>query len=254
MRVDVAILAGADNDGRLAEVSDAKYEAVVDINGKPMVEWVLDGVLGAKSVDRVLVVGPSDALQPVVDRKNAGGRVQVIERRGNMIANLMAGLDEISDEKKAVVIAGDAAFITSESIDGFVEMCERDPAEVHYAVVARDVIEEKFPGVKRTYIKLADATVTGGNVFMVDAPVVRKNRGIIEKALDMRKNPLALGSLLGLPIILKYLFGRLSIADVEKRAWDKLALVGRGVIVPYAEIGVDVDKPSDLELALQMLA
>jgi hypothetical protein len=70
----------------------------------------------------------------------------------------------------------------------------------------------------------------------------------------MRKNPLALGSLLGLPIILKYLFGRLSIADVEKRAWDKLALVGRGVIVPYAEIGVDVDKPSDLELALQMLA
>ncbi len=39
MRVDVAILAGADNDGRLAEVSDAKYEAVVDINGKPMVEW-----------------------------------------------------------------------------------------------------------------------------------------------------------------------------------------------------------------------
>jgi len=120
--------------------------------------------------------------------------------------------------------------------------------------VARDVIEEKFPGVKRTYIKLADATVTGGNVFMVDAPVVRKNRGIIEKALDMRKNPLALGSLLGLPIILKYLFGRLSIADVEKRAWDKLALVGRGVIVPYAEIGVDVDKPSDLELALQMLA
>ncbi len=40
MRVDVAILAGADNTGRLSEVSDAKYEATVEIGGKPMVEWV----------------------------------------------------------------------------------------------------------------------------------------------------------------------------------------------------------------------
>jgi len=29
--------------------------------------------------------------------------------------------------------------------------------------------------------------------------------------------------------------------------------VGRGVIVPYAEIGVDVDKPSDYELACRAL-
>ncbi len=35
----------------------------------------LDGVLSAKSVDRVVIVGPSDALQPIVDRKNIGDKV-----------------------------------------------------------------------------------------------------------------------------------------------------------------------------------
>jgi CTP:molybdopterin cytidylyltransferase MocA len=254
MRVDVAILAGAENTGRLAEVSDAKYEATVEIGGKPMVEWVLDGVLSAKSVDRVVIVGPSDALQPIVDRKNIGHRVLLVERSGNMIDNLMAGLNEIADDRKAMIVAGDALFIKGESLDGFVAMCERDPAEVHYAVVAREAIEAEFPGVERTYVKLADGMVTGGNVFMVDPPSVRKNQAIIRKALDMRKNPVALGSLLGLPIIVKYLFGRLSIADAERRVWNKLRLRGRGVIVPYADIGVDIDKPSDVELALRMLA
>jgi CTP:molybdopterin cytidylyltransferase MocA len=254
MRVDVAILAGAENTGRLAEVSDAKYEATVEIGGKPMVEWVLDGVLSAKSVDRVVIVGPSDALQPIVDRKNIGHRVLLVERSGNMIDNLMAGLNEIADDRKAMIVAGDALFIKGESLDGFVAMCERDPAEVHYAVVAREAIEAEFPGVERTYVKLADGMVTGGNVFVVDPPSVRKNQAIIRKALDMRKNPVALGSLLGLPIIVKYLFGRLSIADAERRVWNKLRLRGRGVIVPYADIGVDIDKPSDVELALRMLA
>ncbi len=254
MRVDVAILAGADNTGRLSEVSDTKYEAMVEIGGKPMVEWVLDGVLSAKSVDRVVIVGPSDALQPIVDRKNIGDKVLVVERGGDLFDNVMVGLSEIADGRKAMIVAGDAVFIKGESLDGFVAMCERDPAEVHYAVVAREAIEAEFPGVERTYVRLADGTVTGGNVFMVDPPVVRKNHDIIRKALDMRKNPVALGSLLGLPIIVKYLLGRLSIADAERRVWNKLRLRGRGVIVPYSDIGVDIDKPSDVELALRMLA
>jgi AcrR family transcriptional regulator len=39
-----------------------------------------------------------------------------------------------------------------------------------------------------------------------------------------------------------------------RRVWNKLRLRGRGVIVPYSDIGVDIDKPSDVELALRMLA
>jgi hypothetical protein len=100
---------------------------------------------------------------------------------------------------------------------------------------------------------MADAVVTGGNAFMIEPEVVRRNHEVIKQALGMRKKPLALLSMLGLPFIIKYLIGRLAIADVERKAKTWLDIVGRGVIVPYAEIGVDVDKPSDYELACRAL-
>ncbi len=256
MRADAVIMAGADNSGRLAEVSDATYEALIDINGKTMLEWVLEGVFQAERVDRIIVVGPVDALGDVMGRlpEAERGRVVWVEQRGNMIDNLIAGVEQVPDSKKALALSSDIPFITGEVLDGFIKLCEEMPAQVHYALIPKSVNEASFPGVERTYINMADAVVTGGNAFMLEPDVVRRNYGVIKQALGMRKKPFALLSLLGLPFIIKYLIGRLTIADVEHKAKTWLDIVGRGAIVPYAEIGVDVDKPSDYELACRVLS
>ena len=255
MRADAVIMAGADNKGRLAEVSQAEYEALILINGKTMLEWVLEGVFQAERVDRIVIVGPCDALRDIIQglpdaQRN---RVVLVEQRGSMIDNLMAGIEEVPNSKKALALSSDIPFITGEALDGFIRLCEEMPAQVHYALVPKSVNEARFPGVQRTYINMADAVVTGGNAFMVEPEVVRRNHDVIRQALGMRKKPLALLSMLGLPFIIKYLIGRLAIADVERKAKTWLDIVGRGVIVPYAEIGVDVDKPSDYELACRAL-
>jgi len=255
MRADAVIMAGADNRGRLAEVSQAEYEALILINGKTMLEWVLEGVFRAERVDRIVIVGPCDALRDIIQglpdaQRN---RVVLVEQRGSMIDNLMAGIEEVPDSKKALALSSDIPFITGEALDGFIRLCEEMPAQVHYALVPKSVNEARFPGVQRTYINMADAVVTGGNAFMIEPEVVRRNHEVIKQALGMRKKPLALLSMLGLPFIIKYLIGRLAIADVERKAKTWLDIVGRGVIVPYAEIGVDVDKPSDYELACRAL-
>jgi len=255
MRADAVIMAGADNRGRLAEVSGAEYEALILINGKTMLEWVLEGVLLAERVDRIIIVGPVDALRDIVQSLPDAqrNRVVLVEQRGSMIDNLMAGIEQVPDSKKALALSSDIPFITGEALDGFIRLCEENPAQVHYSLVPQSVNEARFPGVQRTYINMADAVVTGGNAFMVEPDVVRRNCEVIRQALDMRKKPLALLSMLGLPFIIKYLIGRLTIVDVERKAKTWLDIVGRGVIVPYAEIGVDVDKPSDYELACRVL-
>ena len=255
MRADAVIMAGADNKGRLAEVSPAEYEALILINGKTMLEWVLDGVFRAERVDQIVIVGPRDALGDIIQglpdaRRN---RVVLVEQRGTMIDNLMAGIEQVPDSRKALALSSDIPFITGEALDGFIRLCEETPAQVHYSLVPKSVNEMRFPGVQRTYINMADAVVTGGNAFMVEPEVVRRNYEVIRQALGMRKKPLALLSMLGLPFIIKYLIGRLTIADVERKAKTWLDIVGRGVIVPYAEIGVDVDKPIDYELACRAL-
>jgi CTP:molybdopterin cytidylyltransferase MocA len=252
-KVDAVIMAGADNRGRLAEVSDSPYEATIDINGRAMLGWVLQGALSAAHVGRIVIVGPVEALAPVVEAEGADGRVILVERRGSIFDNLLAGLEQLHDSDRTLAMSADIPFITGEALDRFIQRCWSLPAQVHYPLIPKHVNEARFPGVSRTYIKLADGLVTGGNVFMVDPQFVRSNEALIRKVLELRKKPLALASMLGVGLIFKYITGRLRIVDVENKARSWLGLEGRGVIIDSPEIGVDVDKPSDYMLALSVL-
>ena len=75
---------------------------------------------------------------------------------------------------------------------------------------------------------------------------------MIEQAIAMRKKP-QLSRLLGVRFILKYILKQLSIEEIESRVEDVLQFRGVGVISPYPQVGIDVDKPSDLQLARRVL-
>jgi hypothetical protein len=96
--------------------------------------------------------------------------------------------------------------------------------------------------------------VTGGNVFLIRPQVILKSRDRIEQAFALRKRPLQLSRLLGFKFLIKLLTGRLEVAEIEARVEEILGMKGAGILSLYPEIGVDVDKPSDLNLARALLA
>ncbi len=74
-----------------------------------------------------------------------------------------------------------------------------------------------------------------------------------KKLVANRKQPIAQARLFGLDLVFKYISGRLSIPEVEERFAQVMHLKGKAIISRYAEVGVDVDKPSDLKLAEDVL-
>ncbi|MEQ8237081.1 MAG: hypothetical protein ABRQ23_09900, partial [Syntrophomonadaceae bacterium] len=128
-----------------------------------------------------------------------------------------------------------------------------EDADVYYPITSRAVNERKFPGVRRTYVKLKEGVFTGGNLFLLRSQVIPACVEIGEKLVARRKNPLAIAQLFGLGLVLSYLLGRLSIKQAEKRFYKVSGVRGKGIISPYAEVGVDVDKPDDLKLAQKFL-
>jgi hypothetical protein len=139
------------------------------------------------------------------------------------------------------------------SIEDFIMQAESREGDFFYALTSKEINEKKFPGVLRTYVQLKEGVFTGGNLFLMRSRM-------IEPALDMalqltmrRKNPVAMGRLFGFRLVLNYLLKRLSIPMVEKRFYEIMKIKGRGIISNYAEVGVDVDKLSDLELAEKYL-
>lgn len=128
------------------------------------------------------------------------------------------------------------------------------PADLYYPIVDKRVGELKYPVVKRTYVNLREGVFTGGNLFLVNPEIVEHTAPRVRKFLDYRKNPLKMVTLLGFSFLLRYLvLKNLTLSELEQKVSDMWAIRGAVIVSPWPEVGIDVDKPSDLQLARAVL-
>jgi len=83
---------------------------------------------------------------------------------------------------------------------------------------------------------------------LVNPAIVDHCMDVAEEMIDNRKNPLKLCRLLGWSFVIRFLCGVLKLQDVEQRVSQLLQVTGAVILSPYPELGIDVDKPSDLEM------
>lgn len=250
MTVNVIVLAGAANGGPLREVSPATNEALVEINGKPMIQYVIDGLRQARSVARIVIVAPPGEVEPHV----TGRDLEFVPSRGHIIDNILEALKVLPKDEMFLVVSSDVPLITGQIVDDLVALCQKQSADLYYPIVEKSVAEARFPHVKRTYVPLREGIFTGGNIFLVNPAIVDRAVPVVRAFLDYRKSPLKMVSLLGWGFALRYMvFRNLSLKELEQKVSDMLGIKGAVIICPWPEVGVDVDKPSDLELMRSIL-
>lgn len=249
-KVDVIILAGAPNTS-LAEVSDAKWEALVDVGGRPMVDYVLETMLKLDNLGKLILVGPEEL-------KDTPPNVSFTLCKGSLVANLMAGVEALGLESERspylLVVTSDIPLITKEAIDDFLTRSFMHDAKIYYPIVSREANEKSYPEVERTYFTLKEGTFTGGNIILLDPELLKTKYELVEQLTALRKSPAKIIKMLGVKFIYKFVRKTLSIEEIETRAKVILGAPGKAIISQYPEIGIDVDKPSDLSLMERLFA
>ncbi|MDA8194413.1 MAG: nucleotidyltransferase family protein [Thermaerobacter sp.] len=240
--VEAIVLAGQRNTGILREVSDAAYEGEIPVAGRPMLDWVLDALLQAAGITRVIVVGPASAPRPGVEWVPMGE---------DLLTNVMAGMAAVKNSERVLIATGDIPLVSGPIVDELLQMAPQ--ADLVYPVVPREIIEQRTPGVKRTYVRLRDGVFTGGNLFLVNPAIVPQVADTARVLLSHRKSPTKLARDIGLRFLIRLFLGQLTLAGAERRVSEVLGVHGRVLVVPYAEVGVDVDKPSDWMTVTRML-
>lgn len=250
--IDAIVLAGAANTGPLKDVSPAASEAMILISGRPMISYVLSALLESEKIGRVIVVGPSDVADANfgLDRSE---RIEYLPSADSMIENLLLGLEKLAGQHRVLVVTSDVPLLTSEAVDDFIMRCKSVDADVYYPIVSEETNVSRFPGVERTYVNLKEGTFTGGNLALVAPDALTRGRRVIEQAFQMRKKPVKLARLLGFRFIVKFGMRRLSLHEIEQRAADILGYRGVAIVSPFPEVGIDVDKPSDIEVVERAL-
>ena len=241
------ILAGAQEDSPLSNIHSNK--ALIKIHDKEMIMYIIDALKDLDFIDTITVVGPKKQLSTIKDEVNI-----IVDAGSSLIQNIFKGVQVFSDEEMILVLTSDIPMITPEAIRDFVEKAIPLEADFCYPIIRREENDKKYPGVKRTYVKIKDGTFTGGNVVLVNAGVVKSRLDQAETFMAYRKKPWKLAWVLGIGFVFKFILGTLTIDELEKRVSDLFGIKARAVISTYPEIGTDVDKDSDLKLAARVLS
>jgi CTP:molybdopterin cytidylyltransferase MocA len=248
LSVAAVVTAGqsAEEDNPLAEYTQAKSKALIPIAGKPMITYVVDALAESRYIQHIVVV----ALDPAAEVQFAAP-VDYLPDAGGLLANTEAGIRHAQThypDIEAVLLSGcDVPTITPAIVDDFIEECFRTDHDLYYSIVERSVMEMRFPGSNRSYVHLRDGDFAGGDIMLFRTNTAFSQRDLWQRLSKARKNALRQASMLGTGIFLKLLTRRLTIAQAEQHAYKVFNLCGRAV--PFcAEVGMDVDKPHQLEI------
>lgn len=255
MQYDAIILAGGQSSSELKKLAPYDNEALILIGQYPMIFYVYKALRKSPLIRNIVISGPVEALRNLFAKEEG---LYFVDSGENAVESFLNGvnlLKEKSITEKLLILPTDIPFITQEAIEDFISRCNREKgADFYYPVTSKEINEIKFPRVSRTYVKLKEGVFTGGNLFLVRTAKIEDMIDFAKRLVERRKNPLAIAKLFGLNLVIKYIIGRLTIQAAEKRFYEVTKIKGKAIISPYAEVGVDVDKPSDLELAQKYLA
>ena len=87
--MDAIVIAGGlpEPGDPLYEYTQGQPKALLDIAGKPMVQWVLDALGGAETILRVVLIGLSED-----DGLDCAKEITYVPNQGGMLQNVRAGM------------------------------------------------------------------------------------------------------------------------------------------------------------------
>ena len=227
--------------------SHGDSKALIDVAGKPMIQWVLDALGESKHVDNVIVIGLSPKSNITCKKP-----LHYLSNQGRMLSNIVAGVNkslELDKKTKYVlVVSSDIPTVKPEMVDWLVEKAQETQDDLYYGVCNKEVMEARFPGSKRTYTKLKSIELCGADMHVSHVTMATEHLDMWESLIGNRKNPLKQASIIGLGIFFQVLTRSITLDDLVAKVSERIGIKGRAIQFPYAEPCMDVDKPHQLEL------
>ncbi len=240
--VPAVVLAGGKAKPEVVAATGVANRALVQVDGRTMLDHVVGALVAAESVGRIVVVG---------DVPDSESYARVPDR-GSMVENMYAGLEVLGPSPFALIATSDIPYVTRDGVDDFVQRAVAAGGDFVYPIVRVADCYAKFPGLKRTAVKIREGEFTGGNIVLVRPDAMARMHDRISRAYALRKSPAKLALMLGLGTVtlfgLSILIrrGLLSIPRLEAAVSRLMGGKARAAISPYPELATDIDSAEDL--------
>ena len=249
MKMNAIVTAGGipQPGDKLYAYSNGESKALIDVAGKPMVQWILDALGDAKHIDQVIVIGLS-AKSGLTCKKP----LHFVSNQGRMLANIVTGVNkslELNPKGEYVMlVSSDIPALKGDMVDWLVKTTMETKDDLYYGVCPREVMEARFPTSNRTYTKLKDMEVCGSDINVIHVSMTTEHLDTWEQLIGNRKSPLRQAGVIGIDTLIQLAFKQFTLQALVERASQRIGIKGRAILWDKAEPCMDVDKPHQLEL------
>lgn len=239
---NAVILAGSRGVPEAVAIAEGvAHKALIEIGGQTMLGRVARALEQA-GIDNVAV---STNERAVSDRAATLGLTVLPAERGPSMstARALATLGA-----PLLVTTADHGLLAPAWIEAFLAGI---PATVDVAVLLarRETIERDLPESRRTYLRFADGAWSGCNLFYLATPRAAAALDLWRHVEADRKRPWRIVRRFGLRPLLRYLCGRMTIAEAVDTLGRQAGLSAAVVESPFGLAAVDVDTIDDLAAA-----
>ena len=245
------VLAGQrDGEDALACHAGATCKAFVEIDGEPMLLRVLETLSSSSSIGNILLSGPNREIldgQCQIANFMESRNVTWLPPQASPSTSAYEALHKLPPDERVLLTTADHPLLSADIIDEFCTLGTKQDADLVIGFAQYSLVQDEFPGMKKTVLRFSDGEYCGCNLFGFLTPAGREAASFWRRTESQRKNPLRVIGSLGWFNVLRYFLGSLTLEDALNALSRKLGLRVRAIILPYADAAVDVDSISDYD-------
>jgi len=241
----------------VARAAGARCKSMASIDGIPMVFRVLDALAASTEINARILCGPPQSivdLEPDLKARISSGEVKWVENQQTPSTSAYHVLQSLPEQTPVLLTTADHAMLDARMIDYFCTRARDTGCDVVAGLARHEMVTKAYPQTRRTATRLQDDSYCGCNLFAFLTPRARRAADFWRQVENQRKNPLRVIRVLGAMAVLRYLMGKLTLADALDRMSQRLGFRACAVDMPFAEAAIDVDSVADLELVEKIVS
>jgi GTP:adenosylcobinamide-phosphate guanylyltransferase len=248
----IILAAGRGPDDPMAKAYGVSHKCTLPVGGVPMLKRVVDALRMSQSISAISISieDPAIVEMALVEKKPD---IEIVRSENSAPLSAIAAIAK-KPTYPFLITTADHALLTPTMVDYFCKQASVNGADFSAGLATAEIILAAYPQSIRTFFRLGKDRVSGCNLFAVQT---EKGLRILERwryLESVRKKPWRLVAAFGPVALIRFALGTLSLESAFHTISQRLGMVIKPVLMPFAEAAIDVDKPADLDLAEKILS
>jgi GTP:adenosylcobinamide-phosphate guanylyltransferase len=235
----------------LAAASGVTHKALTPVAGMAMLARVVRTLRATRRVDRIVVAGlEADAAGDLAVASSPDDTPLELVRGDRTPSESVAlAITTLGLEPPVLITTADHPLLTPATLEAFCDGAASLSADVAFGLVPAGLVRTTFPGIRRTAFRFRDGDFCGCNLYGLLTRTGYDALATWTRVEAERKRPWRMVRVLGYGTLLRFVLGRLALADLTGIVFARTGLRVRPVFLTDPAAGFDVDTPEQRNVA-----